>query len=142
VNRHSAQTKLLSFFVLAFICLNAGAAVCVAYCRTSDGASPNSAVGTPAHHCEKAQKDIEQSGPAITAPRELRPCPMAVSFIAGPIEKHTLPIYKSEAMATPAIPRSIFADPIFTTAAVPVTYHGPPPLDRRPDRIKQRVLLI
>jgi hypothetical protein len=67
---------------------------------------------------------------------------MTVSFIAAPVDKHTLPIYKSQPMATPAIARSVFADPIFTAAAVPITYRGPPPLDRRPDRIKQRVLLI
>ena len=142
MNRHSAQTKLISLFVLAFICLNAGGAVCVAYCRTSDGASPNSAVGKPVHHCEKAPKDPEETGPAITAARELRPCPMTVSFIAGPVEKHTLPTYKSQAAAMPIIGISTPTAPMFNPAAVPVAYRGPPLIDRRPDRIKKRLFLI
>ena len=142
MNRHSAQTKLISLFVLAFICLNAGGAVCVAYCRTSDGASPNSAVGTPVHHCEKAAKETGRTGPAISASRELRPCPMTVSFIAAPVEKHTLPTYKAQAAATPPIRRFVPAIPIFTPAVIPISYRGPPPLDRRVERIKQRVLLI
>ena len=141
MNGHTAETKLISLFVLAFVCLNGMGAVCVAYCR--GGAEMPAAAAGSTHHCERASKsDAEERSPSIARTREGKPCPMTVSFFGGPLEKHQAPLAKAApaaAVAASERPGGQTCLQYFNTAS---GYRGPPPLDRRIDRIKNRVLRI
>jgi hypothetical protein len=91
----SIKTKLLTLFVLTFLCLNAGAAVCLAYCQ-----------GTFVHaseeeHCPLAKNaaDCPHAGKQMPADPN-RPaaesnavscCTLAVNIFAAPLERRQVP---------------------------------------------------
>lgn len=143
VSRHSLKTRFLALFVTVFVCLNGAGAACVAYCQTMD--EPRET----ADHCplrklsEHCDKEGEESGPSIAVEGgETDCCPMTVSFFAAPIEKHSYSVDQSPAAAV--VNQSIFR-PAFGLAKITSAesnYRGPPPLDRRVERIKNRILRI
>ena len=137
----TGKTKLISLFVLAFVCLNAMGAACVGYCRISG--MPDDSAQQSSHHCEMALKaEPDESVPSIGKDLASKPCPMTVSFFGGPIEKHQAPTAKAivtTARAADGFPGVLFAsDSLLAT----FSYRGPPLLDRRVERIKHRLLLI
>lgn len=140
---HTAGTKLLSLFVTAFVCLNALGAVCVAYCRVAD-VPEATAAGEPSHHCEMMAAKASESGnaPALSKPRDIRPCPMTVSFFGGPIEKHSVQLAKAAPSGTAPIGDPRLDPTVFEPLPATLSYRGPPLLDRRTERIKHRLLLI
>lgn len=141
--RHTVKTKVISLFVLAFVCLNAVGAACVAYCRVAEWPDATATVPVSSHHCQKAtgtQEDPRR--PTFGPARAVKPCPMTVSFFGAPLEKHqsapanlTLPetgrVYEIQSRLV-----------VFRSVATAFGYRGPPLLDHRIDRIKHRVLLI
>lgn len=139
VGQHSLKLRFLSLFVTVFVCLNGAGAACVAYCQTKDSTDDT------VEHCplKKVSKhcDPKESFAAVEN-GDLHCCPMTVSLFAAPLEKHSF----SQKQATPAaqIKQNRFS-PYFCGSAhhlSTIGYRGPPPLDRRPDRIKNRLLLI
>jgi hypothetical protein len=134
--------KLTSIFVVAFICLNAGGAVCVAYCQTFDIAAAES------EHCplkkisNDCDGDDEQASDSATVlGDELDCCPMTVSFFAGPIEKSSFSFDAGVEIAEVA---QTFVAPRFAALTLSdrsYTYRGPP-LDRRTDRLKHCLIRI
>jgi hypothetical protein len=89
MNPKAIKTKLLTLFVLTFLCLNAGAAVCLAYCE-----------GTFAHAAEKEHCPLAKN----TAD-----CPHAGT--SGPV-KTDGPVAESNAVACCTIAVNIFAAPL------------------------------
>ncbi len=135
------QTKFIAAFLLLFVCMNAGGAVCVAYCRSVVLAATEShcPIAKKESHCDKAET-AETDGTALKATK-FDCCPMIVSFIPGTLE--TKQNVKVAVAATPvsnltpaafvAIPRSRFQN-------IPA-YRGPPK-EERCLHITHRVLRI
>jgi hypothetical protein len=140
---HSLKTRILALFVTIFVCLNGAGAACVAYCQTMD-APEQTADHCPlkklSEHCDKAGGEPPSQASAQSSDFDC--CPMTVSFFAGPIEKNSFSV-KQPATAE-VIKAEVFRSGFrsITPLRLAISYRGPPPLDRRPDRIKHRVLLI
>jgi hypothetical protein len=75
--------KLTALFVVAFICLNAGGAMCVAYCQTFNvTAEPEHCpLKKLSNHCDKANES-DLSAAASIGTGESDCCTMTVSFLA------------------------------------------------------------
>jgi len=140
---HSLKTRFLALFVTVFVCLNGAGAACVAYCQTMD-APEQTADHCPlkklSEHCDKAGGESRSQASAQSSDFDC--CPMTVSFFAGPVEKNSFSVKQAAAAAVIKVEvfRSEFRS--LTPLQSVNRYRGPPPLDRRPDRIKHRVLLI
>lgn len=139
---HSLKIRFLALFVTIFVCLNGAGAACVAYCQTID-APEQTADHCPlkklSAHCDKANDESTTAASAQSSDFDC--CPMTVSFFAAPVEKNS---FSSKQPATAAdIKAESFRIEFrsITTLRPAISYRGPP-LDRRLDRIKHRLLLI
>ncbi|HKX83792.1 MAG TPA: hypothetical protein VJL58_06220 [Pyrinomonadaceae bacterium] len=141
--RRKAYIKLTALFVVAFICLNAGGALCVAYCQNFDEAAEpeHCPLQKLSDHCDKAQV-AQDSSAAYLGYHSPDCCPMTVSFFAGPIEKSSFSFDSAAKIVTAsvAVTRSAFI-PVRTQYAATFNYRGPP-LDHRVDRIKHCIIRI
>ena len=138
-----AHTRFLSLFVVAFLCLNPGAVLCLAYCN-----SHTTPVGST--HCplKKAGADCPHSGKSNTATDRssfdsdsVKGCVMPVNIIAAPLESKV----RSSAVALATV--NIDKIPLATVALVrsrqlPKFYYRPPPNDGRLDRVRNQVFRI
>jgi len=141
----SFKIKLVSIFLVAFVCLNAGGAVCVAFCQTtleSVSAPPEHCpLKKKAGHCDPAGEDKNKPAAESIGDGQVDCCPMTVSFVAAPFESKT---YSFETPAIAALAKTRFREPAeFQTVqdSPRYAYRGPP-LDRRVDRIKHCILRI
>ena len=139
------KTKLLAMFVALFVCLNAGGALCVAYCTSFEIASDETEhcpLKKTEEHCNKQVQGEPERTSLNLATGEVDCCPMAVSFFAAPIEKNSLS-FARPALAAASQPRSVQL--VFSAdRSIPdvADYRGPPPLDRRGLRIRHRIIRI
>ena len=139
--RHTRKTKHISFFVLAFVCLNAVGAACVIYCRAAE--IPEVSAQKSSHHCELALRaGLEDSSPSIGKNLAAKPCPMILSFFGGPVEKHQAPVAKAIATSTRTVDGFRRVNRTIDSLPNTFSYRGPPLMDRRVERIKHRLLLI
>jgi hypothetical protein len=139
VKKHSLKVRFLALFVTVFVCLNGAGAACVAYCQTMDAPEES------ADHCplKKLSTDCETDSKfAAVQSGEFDCCPMTVSFFAAPVEKSSFSIKQAAAVPSVHAEPSVLSFRSFTPLRSSMSYRGPPPLDRRPDRIKHRLLLI
>ena len=139
----SAKIKLVSVFVLTFLCLNAEGAVCVAYCRgftRPEAKADHCPLAKFGAHCPKS-KDSKQTGPAYIEFNSMDCCVLSVSLITAPVEKR-----QSIVTAGPALvikPIGFYAPvPVPASERVYFTGYSPPPADRQFTHIKNRVLRI
>lgn len=145
MHQKSLKTKLIAIFLVAFVCLNAGGAMCVAYCQSTDKPTTAGADHCPlkkkARHCDPSNQDQNESAVNSFRSNEIGYCPMTVSFIAGPIEQK---IFSFETVAAPSAAKAEVLPPVFFghagQPAMPA-YRGPP-LDQRPDRLKRCIIRI
>lgn len=139
--RRKTHIKLLTAFVIAFICLNAGGSVCVAYCQSFEQQMPMS------EHCRMAaQHSGGDADPktkiTVTAAGRVACCSVAVNFITGPVESLHFDANTS-ILSLPQDPLRFANEPVVEHLSRPIPiYRGPPPIDRRPDRLKHRVIRI
>jgi hypothetical protein len=141
----SAKIKLLSVFVLTFLCLNAGGALCVAYCQGSTKAEakadhcPLAKFGA---HCPKSKSPI-QSGLSYVEfnDNSMDCCVLSVSFIAAPIEKRYTSVAATHAVIANSIP-SIFPLRTLINSQPNAVEYSPPLRDRQFTHIRNRVLRI
>lgn len=139
VSRHSLKIRFLALFVTIFVCLNGAGAACVAYCQTMDAPEET------ADHCplKKLSADCDSSRPSFSAHGgDFDCCPMTVSFFAAPVEKTSFSV--KQAAAAVVIKAEVYRAEFrsYTPLLSAISYRGPPPLDRRIDRIKHCLLLI
>lgn len=139
----SAKIKLLSVFVLTFICLNAGGAVCVAYCRgftRPEGTADHCPLAKFGAHCPNS-KDSKHTGPAYIEFNSMDCCVLSVSLITAPVEKRQSIVSAASALVVHLIR---FYAPIRVPASerVYITGYSPPLADRQFTHIKNRVLRI
>lgn len=139
MSKHSLKVRFLALFVTVFICLNGAGAACVAYCQTMDEPAES------ADHCplKKLSNDCDPKGPYFsTHSSDFDCCPMTVSFFAAPVEKSSFSVKHTAAVLSVKAERFVLSFRSYTPLHSAMSYRGPPPLDRRIDRIKHRVLLI
>ena len=142
VYTRSKKNRLISLFVVAFICLNAGGAVCVAYCRSMPSAAEEHCpLKKTDSHCHKGSKGENSSEATSVAGDEIFCCSVTVGFIPAPVEKlfRFTNIVSTALVDTHTIEPRLVSIPSFTST---FDYRGPPPLDRRVERIKLRLLRI
>lgn len=135
------QTKFIAAFLLLFVCLNAGGAVCVAYCRSvvlnAEGA--HCPLAKKGHNCDRPAPENKDET-ALSAGK-FDCCPMIVSFIPGTLEpKQT---FNTAATAVPVsnfvlTPLTVVSQ--YRFANIPA-YRGPPK-NERVLHITNRVLRI
>ncbi|MGD9562137.1 MAG: hypothetical protein AB7F88_07945 [Pyrinomonadaceae bacterium] len=142
--RNCIARHITSLFIIAFVCLNAGGAVCVAYCQSALEAIAASEEHWPlkkkAAHCDPAQSDQQEKASAAVG-NEINCCPMTLSFVGAPFEKRT---FHFETAEFPVIAKSDFAAPatlISSRQTFPPAYRGPP-RDRRVERLKHCIIRI
>ena len=139
--RSRAQIRVFAIFVLAFICLNAGGALCVAYCQTFDiAAEPEHCpLKKKAEHCDPSENSSNLV--SVIGSHEMDCCPMTVSFFAGPVEK---PSFSIEAAVFTPVPVVRLATPVVRLKPhnTPFPAYRGPPLDRRVDRLKHCIIRI
>lgn len=139
----SFKTKLIAVFLVAFVCLNAGGTACVAYCQTSNitaEAPDHCPLQKKASHCDPAGPSNESTANA-TSSKKMSCCPMLVNFFAAPVEKRP---FSFETAAVVPVAEEYSAKPLFLRKAEQVlieAYRGPP-LDRRVERLKHRLIRI
>ena len=142
----SIKTKLLSIFVLAFLCLNAGGAVCLVYCvapATLATATEHCPLPKASQaHCPHANRSQTPKGDITLAEsNEVSCCSLAINVLVAPIERKQV----SHEVAAVVSERPVVSTPVF--AASPTTYFQPldfRPLlrDRRSERVKNGVFRI
>src|SRR5687767_13736630 len=86
--RHKASVRLTALFVVAFICLNAGGAMCVAYCQSFDVAAEEEhcPLKKLSEHCDGADDDQKPFAASFVS-HSADCCPMTVSLFSAPVEK-------------------------------------------------------
>lgn len=142
--RHRLTAKLTAFFITAFVCLNAGGALCLGYCQTFDisAGSELSSLEKGAEHCDKKHLADDSSSSIGVAPTEMDCCPVAISFFAAPAEGKNVLFDFPVGLA---IVRDFSFNPaIFPSRERSISYtqHRGPPLDQRVNRLKYGVIRI
>ena len=140
---HSKKIRLAALFVVTFICLNAGGAVCVAYCQSmmqAEATAEHCPLKKSDSHCNK-KSNVETPGATAIAGDEIFCCSVSVGFLPAPIEKsfRFVTAAATSVVETPTPESQLISIPGFTST---FDYRGPPPLDRRVERIKHRLLRI
>ncbi|HJS52476.1 MAG TPA: hypothetical protein VJ781_11290 [Pyrinomonadaceae bacterium] len=141
--RNRIVTRFVALFVVAFICLNAGGAVCVGYCQTFDSkvSSDHSSRQKVSGHCDRAAEHARDSNVVAETTREMDCCPFTTSFVAAPIEKQSLSL---DSVAT-SPSQEAYVSFVFLAgrkeSVIGNAYRGPP-MDRRIDRLKNCIIRI
>ena len=141
--RNRIVTRFVALFVVAFICLNAGGAVCVAYCQTFDlkADAEHSSTQIVSGHCDRAANHSDDSNAIAEPTDDMDCCPFTTTFVGAPVEKSSLALD-----ATAAFPsQEPQVSPVFIVRrgrTVDRTAYRGPPMDRRVDRLKHRIIRI
>ena len=135
--RNRIITRFVALFVVAFICLNAGGAVCVAYCQSFDisAKTDHCPLQELSEHCNKPRNKASDSNAIANTTREPDCCPFTISFIAAPVEKSSFPLQTIGALSPQEPTPSIFFVASQKRSIEHSAYRGPP-MDRRVDRLK------
>ena len=142
--RRPIFARFTALFVVAFVCLNAGGVVCVAYCKGFDrkAEKEHCPLQKLSKHCNKVKDQYKGSNAINTPDCEMDCCPFTANiFIAAPIESS-----KASADLVAATPvQNLLTPPTFAANPwrnfIDIAYRGPP-LDRRIDRLKNCIIRI
>ena len=143
----SIKTKLLSIFVMAFLCLNAGGAVCLVYCVTPLKAAAAETEHCPLPkasqaHCPHATRSETPKGDETAAgSNAVSCCSLAINVFVAPIERKQA----SHDLVAIVPEKPVVASQVFEFS--PVSFVQPLEIrslarDRRFERIKNRVFRI
>jgi len=142
--RHSPlRTKLAVLFVLAFLCLNVGGTVCLAYCvggtmpKASSGHCPHHKA---AHHPHKEDSPNQAAGFA-TESNPVTCTALAINFFSAPLEKKQSPADAVLISEQPLV-RPFSVPAVFVAQAPPPATFTPPKIDTRDLRVKNCVIRI
>ena len=140
----SLKTRLVAIFLVAFVCLNAGGTICVAYCQSAMELIASSEDHCPlkkkADHCDPQPQEKRDSA-AKAAGNTMDWCSMTLSFVGAPLEKRA---FSSETVVLSAAVKTNVPSPaafLSSGRSSPPAYRGPP-LDRRVDRVKHCLIRI
>ncbi len=145
MKRVTTNKRILAAFVLAFLCLNVGGALCLTYCSQIAMAAP--AISDDSHlseHCRKAKREAEEKNKDSSRvdTDEASCCMLPVSMLSAPVEKRAEFAVELVAEAPPVVRFEISA-PVLSAVNSPILpVYRPPPLDRRGERILHSVIRI
>lgn len=146
MNKRQKINKGLSVFVLAFLCLNVGGALCLTMCTQLFAFEVVAADDSHlSEHCRKAKKAAEEHERNSTKIEASvgSCCMLPVGLFAAPLEKRAELKAVPTVAAIPAAYEYGFAAPANFISNVRVTpVYRPPPLDRRGERILHSVIRI
>lgn len=133
-------SKVLAIFLVAFVCLNAGGAMCLAYCETFEVAEADHCpLSKPKIHCDSSIEppaDTDQIGG-----NAMDCCQLPIAFFAAPAEKSELKQQRAElAKTTEQRQEGSSFRHVFRNASD--NHYRPPPNDGSRLRIHHCVLLI
>jgi hypothetical protein len=141
----SLKTKLLSLFVLAFICLNASGAVCLVYCQQ------NAAMAASSEHCPlpmdmpdcpHAKRHAPLSDHQTAATGNTVSCSMlAVNVLAAPLERKQV-VEQAAQLVTPIKVLPTLRLSGFSSKSFVSDRFEPSRIDRRSDRLKNCIFRI
>ena len=137
------NTKLISLFVIAFLCMNAGAILCLAYCGQAMKASAEHCpLQKAAAHCphSKTRQTTPTSNPSWEA-SSVKCCVLPVSVFAAPLQIKAGIETTTPVTASPEVVLTATIVPIHSRQ-IPKFYYRPPPNDHRMDRIRNQVFRI
>jgi hypothetical protein len=141
----SFKTKLIAVFLVAFVCLNAGGAMCVAYCQSAlekvSASTEHCPLKKKADHCDPDLTEEAGATANSFGSNEIDCCPMTVSFIGGPIEKRSITFETAAISAVATIRHEAPTLPHKALQILPAAYRGPP-MDRRVERVKNCIIRI
>lgn len=138
----TATTRLIAFFVVAFLCLNAGAFVCLAYCGKAFAATAESCPLKKAgvSHCPHSQPVNNNNGESFSG-NSATCCMLPVGVFAAPLENNNVTI--TAVPVAQAIQTLEFAPVILAASRqLPKFYYRPPPNDARYERVRNQVFRI
>jgi hypothetical protein len=141
VSPRTLKVRLLALFVTVFVCMNGAGAACVAYCQTM-GPKADEAQHCPLKRLSKHCDPKENLHRLSVGSGRMNCCPMTVSFFPAPIDKYSFSIEKPSAVLLQKFYLPEFRLKVGSPSTKSTNYRGPPPLDRRVERIKQQLLLI
>jgi hypothetical protein len=139
-----SKNKLISLFVLAFLCLNAGGVLCLTYCSQGVKARPEHCPLRNARaHCPHSKTPAKTAdADQASAIGSVSCCVMPIGMIApAPLEARTrveVPVAAAIVVKTTAVERPVLSQ----SRQIPGYYYRPPPNDRRGDRIRNQVFRI
>ena len=137
------NTKLISLFVIAFLCMNAGAILCLAYCGQAMKASAEHCpLQKAAAHCphSKTRQATQSSNPSWEG-SSVKCCVLPVSVFAAPLQIKAGIETTTPVTASPEVVLTATIVPIHSRQ-IPKFYYRPPPNDHRMDRIRNQVFRI
>src|SRR5688572_6168404 len=126
--RNRIVTRFVALFIVAFICLNAGGAVCVAYCQTFDlkADAEHSSNQKGAGHCDRAANHTYDSNVIDEPTGEMDCCPFTTTFVGAPVEKSSLALDAIAAFPS----QEAQVSPVFVAghkrSVSDTAYRGPP----------------
>jgi len=137
------NTKLISLFVIAFLCMNAGAILCLAYCGQAMKASAEHCpLQKAAAHCphSKTRQTTPTSNPSWEG-SSVKCCVLPVSVFAAPLQ---IKAGVETAVPVTASPEVVVAGTFApnNSRQIPKFYYRPPPNDSRVDCIRNQVFRI
>jgi hypothetical protein len=140
----TATTRVLALFVVGFLCLNAGAFLCLAYCGKAMAAAtaescPLKKAGIS--HCPHSQAATKDQDDASFAGSSVTCCMLPVGVFGAPLESKSGTI--TSVAVTTAIEKTEFVPVVLAASRqIPKFYYRPPPNDARLDRVRNQVFRI
>jgi hypothetical protein len=138
------KLKLVSLFVLAFFCLNAGGVLCLTYCGQAVKARAEYCpLKKTSSHCPHSQTSAETSDEdKAAAVGSVSCCTMPIGMIApAPLEPKTR--VEMPVAAIVAVKAAVTVPPLpGESRQISGYYYRPPPNDRRMERVRNQVFRI
>ncbi len=136
--------RFLSLFVVAFLCLNAGGVLCLAYCATpSKAEAAHCPLKKKAEdHCNRSNREGQTSENLAFKANSVTCCIMPVSIFAAPLEKKSGTLIDSAPVAE-AADEIVFAPVVLAPSRqISKFYYRPPPNDSRFERVRNQIFRI
>jgi len=137
------HTRFLSFFVVAFLCLNAAGVLCLTYCAQAVQAKadhcPLKKQG--AAHCPHSEKTTASTENYSFEASAVRCCLLPVSIFAAPLE-NKVGITVDTAVVVNVEKIDLARLVLVRSRLIPKFYYRPPPNDGRSDRVRNQVFRI
>ncbi|MBK6749450.1 MAG: hypothetical protein KA956_00020 [Pyrinomonadaceae bacterium] len=137
------NSTLVTRFVIAFVCMNLGGAMCLTYCSQSAKAAPLDLAAMPSHceHHKKQAKPPTKDNDRASA-KAAACCTMPVSMIAAPVEERGIIAFADTVVVASATVTPIELFRTFSSNRVVERVYRPPPLDQRSTRLRNCVFRI
>ncbi len=138
------HNRLLSLFVVAFLCLNAGGLLCLAYCSQSFQAKADHCPlkKKDSAHCRLSEKAKATADNASFETTFAKCVMLPIGVFFAPIEKKSN-ISLEPATIAESADEVIYAPAVLVRSRqIPKFYYRPPPNDSRFERVRNQVFRI